>query len=174
MQSWYRFRARARSWRAGLAGLTSLLGAACCTSDARAEPGWGFGPVLAITASDSPSLGWELTALGDHPLWARWAVGGNYSWAVQGDDPAYLHYLVWEPWLYAGGTLGVALTDRFQPRVAYGAWEGVGVSLDGDLFESDERQWVVSLAIGWRAVGGTHQFYLTPKLWRMNGWRLNS
>ena len=37
-----------------------------------------------------------------------------------------------------------------------------------------QRQWVVTIAIGWRGIGSMQQFYLTPKLFRMNGWRLDS
>jgi hypothetical protein len=33
---------------------------------------------------------------------------------------------------------------------------------------------VLSIAIGWRGIGGTQSFYLTPKLWRMHGWGFNS
>lgn len=167
-RSRYRFRAAFVCWLTGFA--LSL----CAPGLAHAAPGFGLGPVIAITASDTPALGWELSVVGSNPVYARAALGGSYSWSVAEGDPQHFHYLVAEPWLYVGATLGLAVADHLQPRVVYGAWEGVGVSLDSDVFNTDERQWVVSLALGWRAVGSTHQFYLTPKLFRMNGWRLNS
>ena len=139
--------------------------------------GLGVGPVLAFSADDSLYVGWELAATRD--LLVRGSLGGAYSIVRHAGDPTLFHYVAWEPWGYVGGTLGLAVTDP-KPRVMYGLWEALGHSLSGNdslsggLFDSSELQWVFSIAIGWRGVGATQTFYITPKLWRMHGWRINS
>ena len=93
-RSWYRFRCALGATLGVLALSLSLA------STARAVPGFGLGPVIAITASDTPALGWELTVVGSNPVYARAALGGSYSWSVAEGDPRHFHYLVLEPWLY--------------------------------------------------------------------------
>lgn len=129
--------------------------------------GVGVGPVLAFTWPDATSLGWELAGTTAGNTLAHFTLGGCYRISASPTDPGYLHYVAWEPWAYVGGTLGAALTDQFEPRVMYGIWEGLPVSLDGELFDESTLQWVFSITIGWRAVGAMRQFYITPKLWRM-------
>jgi hypothetical protein len=150
-----------------------LLAAVLHTTAASAEDGdgVGFGPVLAFSTTDATSLGWELAAtLNGHGPLSHFTLGGSYRLSAQPRDPAYFHYLAWEPWVYVGGTLGAALTDQFQPRVVYGVWEGLPQSLDGELFADSALQWVFTITIGWHGVGGTQQFYITPKMWRMHGY----
>jgi hypothetical protein len=144
---------------------------------AAAGDGVGFGPVLAFTWPDGASLGWELSGVRGVNILEHFTLGGSYRLIPRSKgldsspqtDPAYFHYLAWEPWILVGATLGAALTDQFQPRVAYGIWEGLPISLDGQLFDDDSLQWVFSIAIGWRGIGGTQQFYVAPKIWRMRG-----
>ncbi|HEU4580997.1 MAG TPA: hypothetical protein VFS67_22215 [Polyangiaceae bacterium] len=161
---------------------SSLLACSLVVRSARASDdgqGVGFGPLLSFSADDSIYVGWELAGAGN--ILFRGSLGGAYRVVQQhSDDPAFFHYVAWEPWGYVGGTLGLALTDP-QPRVMYGLWEGLGQSLSGvsnsvggGLFDSTELQWVFSIAIGWRGVGSTQTFYLTPKLWRMHGWQFSS
>jgi hypothetical protein len=173
---------RARPRTALLSAFSLLTGLLCSlpARSARASDdgqGIGFGPVLTFSADDSIYVGWELGATRD--IFVRGSLGGAYSAVRHADDPALFHYVAWEPWGYVGGTLGLAVTDR-QPRVMYGLWEALGQSLSGNaslgggLFDSTELQWVLSIAIGWRGVGGTQSFYITPKLWRMHGWEFSS
>lgn len=133
--------------------------------------------MLGITTDGSVSLGRELAG-GGAPI-LRFAVGGSYQVQRAGDDPGYFHYLAFEPWLVAGVTLGGAVTDAGDAKFMYGIWEGwandLGDSLlDGShsFIDDDTRfHWVFSLSVGWRGVGaGTHQFYITPKVWRIKGW----
>jgi hypothetical protein len=160
----------------------SLLACSLSVRSARASDddgeGVGFGPVLTFSADDSIYVGWELAATSNILL--RGSLGGAYRVVQHSDDPAFFHYVAWEPWAYVGGTLGLALTDP-QPRVMYGLWEALGQSLSGvsnsvggGLFDSTELQWVFSIAIGWRGIGSTQSFYVTPKLWRMHGWQFSS
>ena len=134
--------------------------------------------MLTFSADDSIYVGWELAAT--RHIFLRGSIGGAYGIVRRADDPALFHYAAWEPWGYLGGTLGLAVTDT-EPRVMYGLWEALGQSLSGQddslgggLFDSSELQWVFSIAIGWRGVGSTQSFYLTPKLWRMHGWQFSS
>lgn len=147
---------------------------AAVSGTARAEPGEGFGvgPLIAISTRDSVSLGWELGAARPAPL-ARLSLGGSYHLRPHPKDPPFFHYVAWEPWWGVGGTLGAALTDAGQVRAVLGVWEGVAETLQGDLYTSDERDWVVSFSIGWRVVGSTHQLYSSLKLWRMYGYDLS-
>jgi hypothetical protein len=147
--------------------------------DARADSGdgVGFGPVLGITTNGSLSLGWELSGSYRLPL-VRLALGGSYQLEREGDDPRYFHYAAWEPWVYVGGTLGAALTDGGEGRVVYGLWEAYAQDLGDPLFDANYNyldddegpHWILSLSIGWRGIGGTQQFYFTPKIWRFQGW----
>jgi hypothetical protein len=156
-----------------------LLLALLRPTDARAAEryGVGGGPVFAFSWHGGTYLGWELAGVRGADVFAHLTLGGSYRvWqspeALESSprrDPTYFHYVAWEPWVYLGATLGAAVTDQLQPRVVYGLWEGLPLSIDGDFLGSDELQWVFSFAFGWRGIGGTHQFYLTPKLWRMHG-----
>ncbi len=147
---------------------------------ARAESGdgVGFGPVLGITTSGSVSLGWELSGSYYATPLLRVALGGSYHLQRKGDDPQYFHYLALEPWIYVGATLGVAGTSESDTRLLYGLWEGWAQDLDAPLlsnsfeFVDDDTRfhWVFSLTIGWRGIGRTQQFYITPKIWRIKGW----
>lgn len=146
---------------------------------ARAESGQGagFGPVLGFTTSGSVSLGWELSGSFVAPL-VRAAAGGSYHLTRHDEDPSYFHYVAWEPWFFAGATLGLAVTDEPQARPLYGLWAGWAQDLsspllDGsyDFFDDDTRyHWVLSLTVGWRGIGRTQQFYVTPKIWSLKGW----
>jgi hypothetical protein len=149
-------------------------------AEARAESGdgAGFGPVLGVTTSGSVSLGWELSGSFVAPL-VRVAAGGSYHLNRAADDPRYFHYVAWEPWIYAGATLGLAVTDAPQPRALYGLWLGWAQDLASPIplvggfeFVDDDTRyhWVLSLCIGWRGIGGTQQFYATPKIWSIKGW----
>jgi hypothetical protein len=172
-----------RARRSPLLIAFSLVASLLCSLPVRSArasddgQGIGFGPVLAFSADDSIYVGWELGATRNILL--RGSLGGGYSIVRHADDPALVHYIAWEPWGYVGGTLGLAVTDP-SPRVMYGLWEALGQSLSrndsigGGLFDSTELQWVFSIAIGWRGLGGTQTFYITPKLWRMHGWQFSS
>jgi hypothetical protein len=164
-------------------GLALVVFALLHSTKARAADGdgVGLGAVLAFTWPDGSSLGWELSAVRGDNILAHFTLGGSYRLtplskslgAPPPNDPAFFHYLAWEPWVLVGATLGAALTDQFQPRVAYGIWEGVPASIDGDLFNDARLQWVFSIALGWRGIGGTQQFYIAPKIWRMRGFDLD-
>ncbi len=130
----------------------------------------GVGPVIGFTWHDSFSLGWEVAGSKGPGPFARFSGGGSYHLSRHEDDPAYFHYVAWEPWLYVGGTLGTTVTSQGDVRVLYGLWEGVALSMSESLYDADTLQWAVSLTIGWRGAGSTHQFYLTPKVWRIQGW----
>jgi hypothetical protein len=158
---------------AGLA--LSLLAA-----DARAESGQGagLGPVIGVTWKGSLSLGWELGgSLGGAPV-LRLSMGGSYQLFRDEGDPQYFHYLAWEPWIYVGGTVGLVLTDEPRAQFLYGLWEGWAQDLGDPLFDANydfldddtSLHWVLTLSVGWRGSGRTQQFYLTPKVWRIQGW----
>ncbi|MEY4544483.1 MAG: hypothetical protein RL685_678 [Pseudomonadota bacterium] len=160
--------------------LLALLPLLLLATPARAASGEGagFGPVIGLTWNGSVSVGWEASASLGIPL-ARFAAGGSYQLrSSSSKDARYFHYLAWEPWLFVGATVGLALTDEPQAKVLYGAWAGwaqdAGDALfDGnsDFLDDDTRfHWVFSLSVGWRGFGSTQQFYLTPKLWRIQGW----
>jgi hypothetical protein len=167
-----------RIWGAGvsLSVLLALLGSAR-EAHADSGDGVGLGPVFGVTWNGSVSLGWELSGTRWMPL-ARLAVGGSYQLHRAADDPRYFHYLAWEPWIFVGATVGAALTEERDVRVVYGLWEGYAQDLRDPLLagnisylDDDTRpHWVLSLSIGWRGIGGTQQFYLTPKIWRLQGW----
>lgn len=156
----------------GLPGLLcagSLLVTVPRPARAESGDGIGIGPVIAITPRDSVSIGWELGVARPAPF-ARFSLGGSYHLRPHPKDPPFLHYVAWEPWAYVGGTLGAALTSAGQVRAVLGVWEGFAESFDGDLYGSDGENWVLSLSLGWCAVGSTHQLYSSLKLWRMDGW----
>jgi hypothetical protein len=155
--------------------LASALALSFAAGSASAESGdgVGFGPVFAYSSDDTAHIGWELGAAWQYAPLLRFSLGGSYR--VTGGDRrtlAYAHYLAFEPWFYIGGTLGLAADDRGDARGVYGLWEAAPMALgDRRIFSSgDQLLWAVSLSIGWRGFGSTHQIYLSPKLWRMRGW----
>ena len=172
--------AYAREMRAGscfTVCLATLLSFRAAEARAESGDGAGFGPVLGITTDGSVSLGWELSGSYGGPL-LRGAVGGSYHLQRSPEQPRYFHYMALEPWVYVGGTLGLAVTDAPTVKVMYGLWEGWAQDLgspllDGsyDFVDDDTRyHWVFTLSIGWRGMSGTQQFYITPKIWTLKGW----
>lgn len=162
----------------GALGALGVVGLMSLAEDAGAASGdgVGLGPVVGITWRGSVSLGWELSGSYRSPL-LRLATGGSYQpWRAEG-DPKSVHYLAWEPWLFAGATVGLAVTDELEGRFLYGLWAAYAQDLGDPLFDSEldfvdddvGYQWVLSLSIGWRGIGGTQQFYLAPKLYRYQG-----
>jgi hypothetical protein len=154
-----------------------FAGALSMAPSVRADSGsgYGFGPVFALSADDTFSMGWELGASAS--VLAKASVGGTYYLKPRRDEPAFVHYAAFEPWLLLGGTLGVAVTHVLEPRLAYGLWEGIPVPLSGALLDDPDDAggqtiWMATLTIGWRGFGSTHQFYFTPKLWRYRGFDL--
>ena len=147
--------------------------------DAHAESGngVGLGPVFDVGLDGSVSLGWEVGGTYRLPFF-RLSLGGSYRVLGESSEPSYFHYLAWEPWVYVGGTLGVAATPGDRPaRFLYGIWEGYAQDLgdpflDSDLdYIDDERlHWILSVSIGWRGVGKAQHFYVSPKIWRLQGW----
>ena len=169
--------AMAASYRGVL--LPALLPLLLLATPARAASGEGagLGPVIGVTWHGSFSVGWELAGSFGPPLF-RLAAGGSYQVRSGSEDARYFHYVAWEPWIFVGGTLGLALTDEPQPKVLYGAWGGWAQDVGDPLFDGNEDfldddtqfHWVFSLSVGWRGLGSTQQFYLTPKIWRIQGW----
>lgn len=159
--------------------LLALVPLLLLATPARAASGQGagFGPVIGLTWHGSFSMGWELSGTLGVPL-LHFTAGGSYQVRSSSEDARYFHYLAWEPWLFVGGTLGLALTEEPQAKLLYGAWEGWTQDVGDALFEenydflddSSRFHWVFSLSVGWRGFGSTQQFYLTPKIWRIQGW----
>jgi len=106
--------------------------------------GVGLGPVFGITTEGSLSLGWELGGSYRGPL-AHASLGGSYQLKREGNDPAYYHYLVLEPWFVVGGTIGAGLTDTREVRFVYGLWEGYTADLDDPLLERLDRDGLVAV-----------------------------
>jgi hypothetical protein len=154
-----------------------LFGVFAHDAHATSGDGAGFGPVVGITWNGSLSLGWEASGSYAGPI-LRLVMGGSYQVRRADSDPIYFHYIAWEPWLFAGGTLGAAVTDEPDVQVLYGLWEGYAQDLGDPLFDDEldyvddntRNHWVLSLSVGWRGVGKTQQFYFTPKVWRIRGW----
>jgi hypothetical protein len=158
--------------------LTALAGSAPV---ARADGGEGFGFGLVIGYSDnrSWSVGWEAGANTGGPL-LKLSLGGSYRVDGESRDPLAIHYVAFEPWLIVGGTVGVAVTNEPEVRVAYGLWEGFAIPLEGDLWggtagdDEHPQSLLFTFAFGWRGFGATQQFYFTPKLWRFSTLEFNS
>jgi hypothetical protein len=131
---------------------------------AAAGDGVGFGPVFAVSHHGSAWLGWEVAASRNGPG-LKLNLGGIYHIAGEDDEPAFLHYVAWEPWAYVGATLGVAAPNAGAPRFMYGLWEAYADGLDHSLYSGEQLIWAASVAIGWRGFGSLQQFYLAPKLW---------
>jgi hypothetical protein len=136
------------------------------SSVARAQYTFGGGPVVGWVAGEGLSLGWETTYAYEAPL-LYVSAGGSYRIEAP-DGPRAVHYLAWEPWALLGGSLGGAVDDDGRGTVVLGAWEAVPFIV-GEL---QEQSWevarvpalVVTLAIGWRWMAGTHEIYVAPKL----------
>ena len=78
-----------------------------------------------------------------------------------------LSYVAWEPWLLAGGTLGVAHSSATADvNTMGGVWEGAPWTFGAP--KQCSPCYTISLAIGWRW-SGTGEFYLAPKLGILNG-----
>jgi hypothetical protein len=121
--------------------------------------GWGTGPVVGYALGRGFSLGWELSGGTRHPA-VRGATGVFYR--PDGETARELGaYVAYEPWLAFGGTLGLALSNEGGMGM-YGAWEGLGFPR-GYRYEQDHPQQLVTLTVGWRVIGTTHEFYFTPK-----------
>ncbi|HWO11605.1 MAG TPA: hypothetical protein VNN80_19055 [Polyangiaceae bacterium] len=130
--------------------------------------GVGVGPVFAITLRGSAALGWEV-ALSKSGPWLKLNLGGSYHVIREEGDPAFVHYAAWEPWIYGGATLGVAVPDSGAPRFMYGLWEAYADGLDDSLYSGSPLIWAASVAVGWRGFGSVQQFYVAPKLWYIRG-----
>src|SRR6266511_1242453 len=81
-----------------------------------------------------------------------------------------LSYAVAEPYtLYVGGTLGVGYDRENKWSRVLGVWEGVPIvypnacGLPQPGRSSSDFGFLLTLAVGYRNVGGGHQVYLTPK-----------
>jgi hypothetical protein len=143
---------------------------AVARADAGDGDGEGIGPVFGYSNNRSWSFGWEASIERGAPVFKA-SIGGVYHVAPQRDDPFTIHYLVFEPWLFVGGTLGFGIADGpHVARPAYGVWEGIPVSLEhgGDPLRTAtpaRREWMLTFTFGWRGFGPTSQIYFTPKLW---------
>ena len=153
----------------------SLLVASGGAARAASGDGVGLGPVIAFSpdSTDAVSLGWELSgSIG--ALYQRASVGGSYVYSSKKAGAPSFHYAAWEPWGFIGGTLGVGITGDPRVKLMYGAWEGLGLSMSGreptDIIDDAGLHWVFSVSVGWRGIGFDHQFYFTPKIWRIRGW----
>jgi hypothetical protein len=85
-----------------------------------------------------------------------------------------ISYLAWEPWLFLGGTAGVARSSTEQAwKPLLCVWEGAPYVFGG---QDDHRNLVpycgpcltLSVALGWRW-GGSGELYVTPKVGILNG-----
>jgi hypothetical protein len=121
--------------------------------------GWGTGPVLGYAFDRGFSLGWELSGGTTHLL-VRGATGVFYRPGAEGPHEIGL-YVAYEPWWFLGGTLGVAVSNE-GPKGVYGVWEGMGLPR-GYRAEQDHPQTLLTLTLGWRGIGTTHELYFTPK-----------
>ncbi|MBI5608480.1 MAG: hypothetical protein HY902_06325 [Deltaproteobacteria bacterium] len=86
---------------------------------------------------------------------------------AQGRDHERLTYLVFEPWYGVGGTLGLALSSQDNKlHGVVGAWEGYGgpQSLMGTPLQKAGLDLAISVAAGFRWLGGAWELYVTPKL----------
>ena len=134
----------------------------------------GAGPVVGYAIDRGPLVGWE--AAGGWTL-ARGAVGGSYRFlqdpAIETANPEdgeagdveAAHYLAWEPGAIAGATLGAGLAAG-EVSFAYGAWLGSPLPLEldtGTTFGTWDP--LLSVAIGWRYLGGAHEIYAAPKFY---------
>lgn len=142
--------------------------------------GYGAGPVIGITGDGTLSLGWEASmTFGGFPI-AKASAGGSYQVGPAAEEPYTFHYAVIEPWLFVGGTVGVAVADGANAvRGTFGIWEGFPIPLQDDQPVADaigisEPAWMLTFAFGMRWFGSTSQLYLTPKLWRFTSIGFNS
>ena len=130
------------------------------------------GPVVGYVSGRGLSAGWEVG--GGPTLLARFSVGMSWrpgSSKMLGSER--LSYVAWEPWLLAGGTLGVAHSSATADvNTMGGVWEGApwifGAPTRSILSKQCSPCYTISLAIGWRW-SGTGEFYLAPKLGILNG-----
>ncbi len=154
-----------------------VLSAVCPqTANASAGDGLGAGPVLGFSGGGRWSLGWEVSGTVLAPL-LKASIGGTYALAPRSPDPTTIHYVAYEPWLFVGATVGAAVVDGPEFRLAYGVWEGLPLSLGGDLFDAidgkvnADQAWLLTLTLGVRGFGSTAELYFTPKLWYFETYR---
>jgi hypothetical protein len=143
--------------------LSLCLGALFALSERPAQAdnwdGWGAGPVLGYAFDRGFSFGWEFSG-GTTNLALRGATGVFYRPGAE--DPHEIGlYVAYEPWVVVGGTLGFAVSNE-GAKSLYGLWEGLGRPL-GYYAERDYPQTLVTLTLGWRRIGTTHELYFTPK-----------
>lgn len=168
------------SWFAWMAVGVVALGALVlspASASAQGGYGWGAGPSF-VFSGDSFSLGWEAGGATAFTL-VKLNAGGSYRLSGGEGEPRAVHYLAYEPWLFVGGTVGVALADR-DLRFMAGLWEGFPLPVQGAFFGGDNsddlhpQAWLFTFAFGVRFFGGHTHYYVTPKLWRYATIELNS
>jgi hypothetical protein len=155
-------------------------------------PHVGTGPVIGATLRGSAVLGWE--AGGGPGSFIRANIGGSYRLPIskrriatspsstlysknqlKGMTTEYVHYLVYEPGVIGGGTLGIAYSDQIGFGGAYGLWAGFPFLLNEsstddhtlDIFNSVmEGDWKpgFTITVGWRYMAGEHEICFMPKL----------
>lgn len=80
------------------------------------------------------------------------------------DEMESVHYVALEPWLFVGGTLGASFSEQRGVDPMVGFWEGAPIPIAGKCGSGDRVKPIVSIAVGGRWLGGTHEVYLTPKV----------
>ena len=161
--------ARHRVWSATVIGLALWLAVTPGTALAHPDPsiwGAGGGPMLAIGSNGDLTVGWEVSGVAGSPV-LHFALGGDYMRGASRAGTA--HYLAWEPGFVGGGSLGASLPDG-EPGLYVGAWAGLGWPSDPRTIPIEDSDYsrlvgvVFTFCIGYRFIGGAHQFYLAPKL----------
>jgi hypothetical protein len=147
--------------RSGVLLVVLNVAAMLMTPHALADNGGGFGAGPVIAVGRRIALGWEAGATTSLPL-LKVSVGGSYALSSRRGVPNSWGYIAYEPWLVVGATVGVAVDGELRStKTLYGAWQGIPVFVDN----GSGYNWVLTLAAGWRVLGGEHQFYFTPKAW---------
>jgi hypothetical protein len=128
------------------------------------------GPQVGYTFDRGLSYGWEA---GGGFAFLHGNVGQVIRPEAKPTAPApsneWVSYVVAEPWLYVGGTLGLAYSEQTGPGVAVGAWEGVPLPVAGDRSDFDCGRGepcrpIVTVAGGLRYLNGEFELYFTPKV----------
>jgi hypothetical protein len=143
------------------------------------------GPVVGWVSGRGWSAGWEAgggpmtTFKGGDPtpstpsLLARANVGMSWRPPLAGGDThERVTYVVWEPWLFLGGTLGIRTSSSDGVHPVFGLWEGVpyvfgAFKREAPLYRCSPCA-TLSVAFGWR-FDGSGEFYLAPKVGILNG-----
>lgn len=163
----------------------------CATSSpAFLTPHLGGGPVIGAVLSRGFTVGWEAGG-GTGPL-LRANLGGSYRFAMSPkhfglsgsendsnrrqsrSNSEYIHYLVYEPGIILGGTVGVAYSDLIGIDGSFGVWTGIPLPLtntetnidDENPFTHKRGKWrpFIGLTIGWRYLAGESEIYFAPKV----------